>query len=197
MKCFYLPGAPLNLTCDKASTETVLMMKPMPTDVQLYRSQQGKLWEIELCQLYSQLTCQPVKYPPHWYHHQNNKSCHHSHHIVCCAGHSISVSEPLQVFSFTNLFPFCMLLWTHDSLCTSLIQSSEVVCSFFYLSKQAIHPVYLSAFLYVLSPSRSHYKRWSPTELINPEWTPFPPSDWWVWEGGCRLTDNFLRVETY
>lgn len=28
MKCLYLPGVPLNLTCDKALTENVLMMKP-------------------------------------------------------------------------------------------------------------------------------------------------------------------------
>lgn len=51
MKCFYLPGAPLNLTYDKALTERCVNDGATLTDVQPYRSQEGKLREVDFCQL--------------------------------------------------------------------------------------------------------------------------------------------------
>lgn len=76
----------------------------------------------------------------------------------------------LDLFLFSSspipLPCFCELL------STSLVQCLfEPVYSFFYLSEQVIHPV--SSLLSSLSLSRSHYKRWSPIELINAECTPF------------------------
>lgn len=140
--------------------------------MQLYRSQEGKLWEVDLCQLnawrasISQLTCWPAEYRPHGHHHQNNYSHLCCPHTSCC----------LSVLLFFSLTPVPASFWkmTHSPHCISH-SVSLLACLFLLLSLRTGDSPCLcvSALLSLLSFSRPHYKGWSPIELINPQWTPF------------------------
>lgn len=150
MKCFYLPGAPLNLTCDKALTGNVLMMKPRwlmcsHTGVRrgncerltfvnclhlgppLFRPLVGQ-WNIDLIDITTKIITVVII-------------------AIVLSVAVASVSSLLSASFLPHSFPFlCAFVnrWL-ILLSASLIQCLfKPVYSFFYLSEQVIHPVSLS-----------------------------------------------------
>lgn len=178
MKCFYLPGAPLNLTHDKALTDNVLMMRPADGCAAIQelgmggggrvvggwlfvnQRHQEVWWSIDLIDIIAKIIIMVAI----------AIVCH----PFCCGGSSLCSSTRACFPSSLPILPSCVLWRTDVSfsslhLSFSLSLSSSV--SSFISPNRWFSPV--SALLSVLSLSRSHYKRWSPIELINPEWTPF------------------------
>lgn len=112
MKCFYLPGAPLNLTHDKALTDNVLMMRPADWCAAIQESG----W------VGGRLTfCQPkasrglVEYRPHRHHHQNNYHGRHRHRMSSLLLRWQCSSTRACLPSSSPILPSCVLWWTDVS----------------------------------------------------------------------------------
>lgn len=194
MKHFYLPGAPLNLTCDKALTGNVLMMKLCWLMCCHTEVSKGSCERLTFCQpnpSWTSTSPLPLEYRPHRHHHQNNYSHHHRPHVILSATVRFSHSS-------ITFLPVCF--WTDYSLSSSHLSFSlflSLSIFFFYLSKQVIHPVWLSllcspCYLSVVLITKGDHPLSSSTRSELPS-----PADWWVWEGGCRHADNFFWAETY
>lgn len=118
MKHFYLPGAPLNLTCDKALTGNVLMMKLCWLMCCHTEVSKGSCERLTFCQpnpSWTSTSPLPLEYRPHRHHHQNNYSHHHRPHVI------LSATVRLSHSSITFL-PVCF--WTDYSLSSSHLSFS-------------------------------------------------------------------------
>lgn len=190
MKWFYLPGPPLNLTCDKALTENVLMMKPCWLMCSRAGVRRGSCerstffnWVCRVASAYP-LALWVAEYQPYRRHRQNNYSRHRGGRMSSCLLFLYSsrllffLADPPSSSAFVNrwLIPFSasshsVLFWSLSIPTFLSLQTGDSLC------------LRVSAFaLFAISQSFSLQKGDHP--LSSSTWSELPATaDWWIWEG--------------